>query len=494
MRPSDIAAKYDNRPGFNLVSYAEVGLPIFRITASVLIQEQKSFAPIDEFVMRAIEAGLTEIYEISGFLGLEVSVIEAAISNLIGDTQAIQAPDGTVRLSAKGKSNLAKEVLLRPSTETIIFDVDGLTRDASWYGAFVREPRDLKELGLPEIRAVPARRPEIHELQVEDVDRAFKLASVRQGPVKAPQRTILRVREIFKARRLFYDGVALVFRSEIGEGVQMAFAIDGRLSEEHEIAFAKAGGVAKLGIERSILADNNLLSFEDILGKNAPSKLVDKLKNANFEDKKFTTKLSVAKLKVDVSLKKLGGAEKQNERVSLEQNYQAAVNELDNLRRQLDGIPVRTVPVYEHPVLLHDAIETAYDRLLIISPWITRGVVNREFLSKLRSALERNVELTIIYGLNERNNGEPKRDKNTAESDLIKLSNEFSNFKLMRVGDTHAKVLIKDSEFYVVTSFNWLSFRGDPNRTFREEWGTKVSLESQVNSYYEQLMQRLESE
>jgi hypothetical protein len=41
-------------------------------------------------------------------------------------------------------------------------------------------------------------------------------------------------------------------------------------------------------------------------------------------------------------------------------------------------------------------------------------------------------------------------------------------------GDTHAKVLIKDSDFSVVSSFNWLSFKGDPSRTFRDEQDLKV--------------------
>jgi len=45
---------------------------------------------------------------------------------------------------------------------------------------------------------------------------------------------------------------------------------------------------------------------------------------------------------------------------------------------------------------------------------------------------------------------------------------------LRRFGDSHAKVLIADSDFAVVTSFNWLSFLGDPSRTFRDERGMLV--------------------
>ena len=31
--------------------------------------------------------------------------------------------------------------------------------------------------------------------------------------------------------------------------------------------------------------------------------------------------------------------------------------------------------------------------------------------------------------------------------------------------------MISDEKFVVITSFNWLSFKGDPNRGFRQETG-----------------------
>jgi len=42
------------------------------------------------------------------------------------------------------------------------------------------------------------------------------------------------------------------------------------------------------------------------------------------------------------------------------------------------------------------------------------------------------------------------------------------------MSDTHAKVLVSDSAFAIFTSFNWLSFVGDPKRTFRDERGLLV--------------------
>ena len=38
----------------------------------------------------------------------------------------------------------------------------------------------------------------------------------------------------------------------------------------------------------------------------------------------------------------------------------------------------------------------------------------------------------------------------------------------------HHKVLVCDRKFIVTTSFNWLSFRGDPTMSFRQEVGCVV--------------------
>ena len=49
-------------------------------------------------------------------------------------------------------------------------------------------------------------------------------------------------------------------------------------------------------------------------------------------------------------------------------------------------------------------------------------------------------------------------------------------FHMTRLGDTHAKVLVCDSHFSIITSFNWLSFRGDEQLEFRDERGYYVGL------------------
>lgn len=71
-----------------------------------------------------------------------------------------------------------------------------------------------------------------------------------------------------------------------------------------------------------------------------------------------------------------------------------------------------------------------------------------------------------------------------ALADLERLVRRHPSFHLKRLGRTHAKVLLSDRRYVIVTSFNWLSFRGDPKRTFRDERGTLVALPEYVDGQF----------
>ena len=99
------------------------------------------------------------------------------------------------------------------------------------------------------------------------------------------------------------------------------------------------------------------------------------------------------------------------------------------------------------------------------------------------------MKIYVGYGL-----GEPDRDERhwdeQARLALEKLADRHPSFVMRRLGDTHAKVLIKDDEFFVISSFNWLSFKGDPNRTFREEWGALVAIPERVDDLFQRMVTR----
>lgn len=116
------------------------------------------------------------------------------------------------------------------------------------------------------------------------------------------------------------------------------------------------------------------------------------------------------------------------------------------------------------------AITEAKHSLLIVSGWIRIYVIDKEFLRELREALKRGVNVLIDYGW-QRSDGTHDSDTSItrARERLNKLSttankkNGWGNLTI-REYPTHEKVLIKDDDYVICGSNNWLSNRKFKNR------------------------------
>jgi hypothetical protein len=67
MKPEDVARRFERRPGYELIDYAPVALPLFRLTVDAVTMAHREIPPIKEFVMRSIAGGLGRVEEITGF-------------------------------------------------------------------------------------------------------------------------------------------------------------------------------------------------------------------------------------------------------------------------------------------------------------------------------------------------------------------------------------------------------------------------------------------
>ncbi|MBF2013979.1 MAG: DNA/RNA helicase [Rivularia sp. T60_A2020_040] len=115
-----------------------------------------------------------------------------------------------------------------------------------------------------------------------------------------------------------------------------------------------------------------------------------------------------------------------------------------------------------HLNIFRDAIEQAEQELIIVTPWI-RGIEPTKFVNDIVSALERGVKVTVIYG----NKSSEDNDNNDvqAENRLKELFSQYSSSKLICLGreihlesrGTNERILVCDSKFAIVGSWNWLS-------------------------------------
>jgi hypothetical protein len=432
------------RPGFVLASYGEVALPFFRVRLRLQVLERKEIGPIEEFLLRGVGAGLSDVSTLRQALGLDDAVISASLVELVaGDAIEIVGSDSDedrLALCPRGYDLLSDAEQIVSVERTVDIDFDGLLRVPVPALLTYLEPRELDRRGIREIPPYPAKRPDRtemrrHAAEIEQIAR-------QAGGARQQLSDVLAVRQIERRLRIFQPAVALVYRAagtQRSQG-QVAFAIGGKLSEGHADVFARAGLGKKLGIAKRGLEDATAVA-ERVLGK------------------------------------------------ELIEHATEPPEPRDGPAMEIPGETVRSVETYEHPKLLREALLSARERLLLISPWLKAGVVDDGFMDLLEAALERGVNVYIGWGMSSNETDSPDADPKVLQR-LTELSRKQPGFEFKRLGNTHAKVLLCDDRFVVVTSFNWLSFQGNPKRTFRDERGMMVSVKKNVDEQFETLRER----
>ncbi|MGB9892719.1 AAA domain-containing protein, partial [Thermodesulfovibrio yellowstonii] len=115
--------------------------------------------------------------------------------------------------------------------------------------------------------------------------------------------------------------------------------------------------------------------------------------------------------------------------------------------------------VQDHMTVFKDILESAQQEIIIVCPWIRKHNLDNFSFDLIKSASERNCEISIIYGYSNNDFG---------DLDAIKKLQQLKNVKLIKhPATTHSKLIIVDSKIAVVGSFNWLS---------HSYWKTNINL------------------
>jgi PLD-like domain len=489
VNPEDVARLYSSsRAGFELVGQHEVGLPYWQLSLSCMVLSHKTVPPLTEFALRTIAAGLGSLDQIGGFLGLDTRTVTASLVPLFQDGHIRASSDdpGSFELSNSGVQLLDECEIIVPEETVFLLDYDGWTRGLVDLGNIIKYTHaDLNKLGITPLPPFPDSPPRAEEITVRAVATLVRDTINRQQMGVTVRRDVLSVEGLHDKRKMFYArAVALLFKSVQSGEAQVAFAIDGRLSQEHEDAFARASGLKKLGVLEALkqsATDVARLELDPatVAAIHAGPEVTELVRVAALR-KRELKEIEAAMAVADDSELSVGPSTE-----ALEE----ARERYASTEARLTQYPVRMLEVFEHPELLEEALREASERLLIVSPWIKSAVVDKDFLASLEAALNREVDVTFCYGINRRSPSDGSDP--AAIRSLEGLAQKYGNFQFCALGDTHAKVLIVDHRYLVVTSFNWLSFRGDPSMPFRDERGVLVSIPHQVQTEYEKYVARV---
>lgn len=140
--------------------------------------------------------------------------------------------------------------------------------------------------------------------------------------------------------------------------------------------------------------------------------------------------------------------------------------------------------------MLLDALDNAQNTVVIVSPWIKSGGLNNEILGRIERALQRRTRVIIGYGISKKEDSDRRILQRLKDIQKKKYGDKLL---LVKLSNTHEKVLIKDNEYMVITSFNWLSFKGDPDKGFRQETGYYTESKEAINEMKANLSNRMDT-
>ncbi|WND56786.1 MULTISPECIES: phospholipase D-like domain-containing protein [Mycolicibacterium] len=398
----------------------------------VLAQERKPLPLLEEFILRFVHAGVGDIDEIAALLGLERDQVVSTVADQISSNNLTKNWSGQLGLTALGLEAARDAAAVQPVLTQLNVPFDRLVWNAQNYTrSNLIKKRDAQDAGLELLPAKKSSRVDLNDLAVERFNELVESRDDRTRQVE-----VLRIRKIASQNlHLYMPAQLLVYGDPDSGEVDLGLCIDGDLQPAHGLELAAADAVARLGIAVARPNPRPTLSPE-LEAQRVASDQIEILRAAG----------------------DLNEAEP------------------DESPRRIEDIAVRSVDVHEHPQLLAEALRSTKERLLIIAPWVKGAVVNTDFLAALERRLRAGVEIHVGHGYG-------PDDSGSDEFALRKLNNlaaRYDNLRIVRLQNTHAKILIFDDQ-WITTSFNWLSFRGDPNRTYRMEEGTLVQIRSEVD-------------
>jgi DNA-binding MarR family transcriptional regulator len=477
MSPEEVARAHQFREGFTLVDYGEVGLPVFRLTIEAITTTQRTLPTIHEFVMRCLSLGESREETIARMLGLRPEVVVGAVNALVAEglvaRQSGSSDLQSFGLTEAGEARLAVESIEVPQEEMLVIDYDGVRRlPIRLAGAAVVKAAELKLSGALEIRPYPAEAPAIDTLAIHDITRV-----VRRQRGEDFRRTVLALKRIVRRNNVFSEAVALVFAADKGGEVQVAFAIDGKLSELHERAFAENGGPKKMGFLKALSESDSKSQIDAILGKQTA--------------KAFPPRADVITLRrvqsdaEAVVRNTVAAAERGGKGNPASAALAMAQQNLVTVEAMLANYPVRPMEVYEQKDLLDEALNSAKTRLLITSNALNPTLLHGGVLRQIDNLIGLGVAVRIQIPAVPTSDAGKNEVRYDPRSELAKRSHRGSPV-LMEGRKRSIYFLLKDRGLAVVTN---RPFFGDPFRRsgFVFVSGTVIRDPEMVEKLYQKL-------
>lgn len=484
MTIEELAKKYAHAiPNSKLVKYYEAAIPQYSMEMILTMEKEKPLSLLQEFIMKFVAEGINEIKDIYTFLGLSSACVNTAIASLQEPgLVTVDIYNASVKLTDKGKEALKSAKTIVPEDIEYRVFMDGLIGEV--YIDTLKKYQK-KELRAFEMIPIPPNieSPKVQDIQYEDVKAA--IAKFRKENVYAKDKlegTLLSIAGMEKVYTEYNKVAVLLYINKSDEIEIRVYEKSSRRQDYENILLQmnnKNMRIFDLDIKKDVDEDYEP-EFMNIISDD----IKDEAKAYTQRSAEIAKELTQLQTQLNVF------QEQSLDEEDIDTND--AAEEIAELKKRIEEMEEerssanRVLFTYDHRPLLIRALNEVQNTVVIISPWIKRGGLNSEVLRLIEKAVKDGKRVIIGYGISE------EEDSDKYVIDRLKgiATQKYKGIlELKSLNNTHEKVLIMDNKFLVITSFNWLSFKGDPKRGFRQETGIYTESKESIKAMKENLSQ-----
>lgn len=425
MEIKDIHSKLDKQcpSDFKINEIIQFAYPYRRIKVNATVNKspEKSIQQVYSVFLRTIKAGHNTEEQIIDFLGLHKEDFILRELYFLRERGFVDFASGIWLVTEQGDEFIKDNNILKIlEEEEFEFLIDAITNDALAKKFRTYTVKNEANKLIPEIN-YSNRSPELLDNKNE------QLADIYKSQSKG------------KAYLVDYDKSNIIFDSEDKE-FRDFYLIEyiPRKEKENEL---------EPFIE--IRNTNNDISKENRLTKVLSNRYLELIKN--FSNSERTSIIQL---------------QEENPRFSEEFNTLEIPKEITE---------TQTLSVWETQAKFEEALRSVKHKIFIESPWIKRATL--KYIKSIEDALKRNVIVVILYGIesNDEHHFGTVEKLRTLQSKyqktfhLIHLPSHFEEQGNYQMTGTHRKLIIKDNDYFIQGSFNFLSFNKEKGQKIANE-------------------------
>lgn len=477
--------KANSVPNSTLVKYYEAGIPQWHMEAILTMLKPKKLSVLQEFILKFILSGIDDVSDICNFLGVNKTAVNNAVAvlqknNLI----TVDIFYSKLKLTDKGEKALKEAATIVPEDIEYALYVDGLLGNVYLDTRKLYTSKELRSFEIKPINTT-VEKPTLDSLVYEEVKRAINLFkknhAYEQDKLEGDLQEISRVAKTY----VEYKKVSVLVFMNKSEDIEFQVFDGTTRNDDYSIALQKQynNNSRVLDFDSNFISEaeenNSLISV-------LPQEIIESAKSFSYKDSTLEREISNLTTQLD-AIKKNDDDNDEQQKESATERIRFLEKKIDEMKNERKGAD-RILSTYDHRPLLLDALDNAQNMVVIVSPWIKSGGLNNEILGRIERALQRSTRVIIGYGISEKEDSDRWILQRLTDIQKKKYGDKLL---LVKLSNTHEKVLIKDNEYMVITSFNWLSFKGDPNKGFRQETGYYTESKEAINQMKANLSNRM---